>query len=137
MTAVVAFALASALHAGFQVTVTVLVYPVLGERSPADWRAAHARHSRSIVPLVVVVYAALVISGGVLVAGGPDLAGWLALAGATGALGLTATAAAPLHGRLAERDDTLVARLLVADRVRCALAVVGALLALVAVVTGG
>lgn len=137
MTAVVAFALASAVHAGFQVTVTVLVYPVLAGRSPAEWRAAHDRHSRSIVPLVVVVYAAVVISGGVLVAAGPDPAGWLALASAVGALGLTAAAAAPLHGRLTDRDDALVTRLLVADRARCALAVLGALLAVLAVVTGG
>lgn len=137
MTAVVAFALASALHAGFQATVTVLVYPVLGDRDSGEWRVAHARHSRSIAPLVGVVYVPLVISGGVFVASGPDLAGWLALAGAIGALGLTAAAAAPIHGRLADRDDALVSRLLVADRARCVLAVAGAVLAVVAVVTGG
>lgn len=137
MTALVAFALASALHAGFQGTVTALVYPVLGARSPAEWRAAHARHSRSIAPLVVAVYAAVVLSGGAFVVDSPDLVGWLALAGAAGALFVTATLAAPLHGRLSDKDDTLVHRLLVADRARCVFAVMGAVLAVLAVVTGG
>ena len=60
MTAVTAFALAAALHAGFQVTVTVLVYPALAGRSAAEWSAAHTRHSRAITPVVAVVYGALV-----------------------------------------------------------------------------
>lgn len=137
MSPVVAFALASALHAGFQLTVTVLAYPVLGGRHPDEWKAAHARHSRAIVPLVVVVYAALVLTGGLLVAAGPDGAGWLALAGAAAALIVTAAVAAPTHGRLTDRDDALVARLLMADRWRCACAVGGAVMALVAVVTQG
>jgi hypothetical protein len=129
-----AFALASALHAGFQATVTVLVYPVLADRGPDEWRLAHARHSRAITPLVVVVYGTLVVAGASLVLSGPDLLGWLALAAAAGALGTTAAAAAPTHGRLADRDDALVARLLAADRWRCAFAVGGAVLATVAVV---
>ena len=137
MSTLAAFALASALHAGFQLTVTVIVYPVLGDRRDEEWRAAHARHSRAIAPLVAVVYGALVVTGGLLVAAGPDAAGWLALAGAVGAIILTATAAAPTHGRLTDRDDALVSRLLVADRWRCACAVGGAVAAVVAVATGG
>ena len=137
MSAVVAFALAAALHAGFQATVTVLVYPVLGARGPEEWRGAHDRHSRAIAPLVGVVYLALLATGGVLVAAGPDPAGWVALALTAAALATTAAAAAPTHGRLAARDDALVARLLVVDRWRCALAVAGAAAAVVAVVTGG
>ena len=137
MSAVVAFALASALHAGFQATVTALVYPVLGARSPDDWGVAHARHSRAITPLVAVVYGALVVCGGAFVLSGPDAVGWLALLGAAGAVVVTAVAAAPTHGRLTDRDDALVHRLLVADRWRCAFAVSGAALAVVAVVTGG
>ncbi|WP_107772028.1 hypothetical protein [Nocardioides sediminis] len=126
MSAVVAFAVASALHAGFQLTVTVLVYPVLGARSAAEWRPAHDRHSRSIAPLVGVVYLAVLVTGGLLVAAGPDLLGWLGLALTAAALATTAAVAAPLHGRLDARDDALVARLLVADRWRCAFAVLGA-----------
>lgn len=43
---------------------------------------------------------------------------------------VTATVAAPLHGRLDTRDPALLARLLAADRVRCVsacLALAGAL----------
>lgn len=137
MSAVVAFAIAAALHAGFQATVTVLVYPVLAARGAEEWRVAHVRHSRAIAPLVAVVYGALVVTGGLLVLEGPDVAGWLALAAAVAAVALTAAAAAPTHGRLRDRDDALVARLIVADRWRCACAVLCALLALVAVVRAG
>ncbi|KRF35323.1 hypothetical protein [Nocardioides sp. Soil805] len=137
MSALVAFAIATALHAGFQVTVTVLVYPVLARRGAEEWRVAHERHSRSIAPLVGVVYLALLVTGGWLVASGPDTAGWVALALTAAALATTAGAAAPVHGRLADRDDRLVARLLVVDRWRCAFAVLGAVTALVAVATGG
>lgn len=132
MSAVVAFALAAALHAGFQATVTLLVYPVLGDRQPDEWRVAHARHSRTIAPLVLVVYGAVVVSGAVLVLSGPEPTGWFALGVTGGALAVTAFAAAPTHGRLTDRDDTLVARLLAADRWRCAFAVGGAALAAVA-----
>ena len=137
MTAVVAFALASALHAGFQTTVTALVYPVLGHRKAEEWADAHSRHSRSIVPLVVVVYGLVVTTGAWYVSSGPDAVGWLAIVAAGGALATTALAAAPTHGRLTERDEALVTRLLVADRVRCACAIVSAVLASVAVVTLG
>jgi hypothetical protein len=134
---VVAFALATALHAGFQVTITVLVYPVLGARSSGEWRAAHDRHSRAIAPLVGAVYLLLLVTGGLLVAAGPDAAGWLAVGLTGGALAVTALVAAPVHGRLGSRDDALVARLLVADRWRCALAVLGAVAATVAALAGG
>jgi hypothetical protein len=137
VSAVVAFAIATALHAGFQGTVTALVYPVLVDRAPEEWRLAHDRHSRAIVPLVGVVYLALLVAGGFLVASGPDAAGWLALLLTAGAMATTAVAAAPVHGRLTDRDDALVVRLLVADRWRCASAVLGAVTATVAVLTGG
>lgn len=137
MSVAVAFALAAALHAGFQVTVTVLVYPVLAARDAEEWRAAHDRHSRSIAPLVGVVYLLLLVTGGLLVADGPDALGWWALVLTGGALTTTAVVAAPLHGRLDARADALVARLLVADRWRCALAVLGAVVAAGAVLGTG
>lgn len=124
-----AFAVAAALHAGFQVTVTALVYPTLAGRSDADWRAAHDRHSRAISPLVGAVYLLVLAAGGWLVAGRPGPLGWVALAATAGALLVTAALAAPLHGRLADRDPALVRRLLVVDRLRCAAAVVGAVAA--------
>lgn len=132
MSAAAAFALASAAHAGFQVTVTVLVYPALAAVDAERWAAAHAAHSRRITPLVGVVYGALVVTGAALVLAGPGAAGWVALAGAAGAVAVTATLAAPLHGRLGVRDDVRVRRLLRVDRLRCGLAVAGAVAAVVA-----
>lgn len=120
---------ATALHAGFQVTVTVLVYPRLAETSAADWRRVHGRHSRRITPLVAVVYAAVLAACAAALAD-PGPADVAAVAASAVALGTTATLAAPLHGRLTERDDRLVARLLRADRVRA----VASVLALVAAV---
>ncbi len=136
MTPAVAFALAAALHAGFQLTVTLLVYPSLASRGAEEWRTAHAHHSRAITPLVAAVYGVLVVAGALLVLRGPGSLGWVALGSTAVALTLTAAVAAPLHGRLGSHDDRLVARLLLADRARCAAAVVGALAAAVAVVGG-
>ncbi|RLV51202.1 hypothetical protein D9V37_00680 [Nocardioides mangrovicus] len=137
MTPVVAFALASALHAGFQLTVTVLVYPALAAHDAAQWPTIHGRHSSRITPLVGLVYALLVVCGGVLVAAGPGPLAVVGLLGGAASLVVTATLAAPLHGRLRTHDTTRVARLLVVDRWRCAAAVLGAVSAAVAVVAAG
>lgn len=124
---------AAALHTGFQLTVSVLVYPALLRAEP--FAPAHERHSRSIVPLVLLVYVALVASGVTrLVAGDLDTASWVALAGAAVAGLTTAAVAAPTHGRLGHgRTDELARRLTRADLVRTAGAVVGLLGALLAV----
>ena len=116
--ATVALLGAAALHLGFQLTVTFVVYPALA-RAP-DWGSAHAAHTRSITPVVVVVYGVLVLAGAwSLVATWPD--GWALVAVAGGGVSLLATAlvAGPAHGRLADgRNPALLRRLLVADRVR-------------------
>ncbi len=128
--AAVAFALAAVLHAGFQATVTALVYPALvrvGLEHPDDWRAAHDRHSRTIVTLVGVVYVALLATGLWLLFSAPGLLNLLALAGAWGAVLVTGTVAAPTHGRLTTPEHALLRRLLTSDRWRCAVAVLGAL----------
>ncbi len=136
MSPLTAFALASLAHAGFQTTVTALVYPALvrvGLDHPADWSAAHARHSRGIGPIVAVVYAALLATGAwVLATGVDDLATVVAGAGALGAALATALGAAPTHGRLTTPDPVLLRRLLLIDRVRWAGAVVGAAAAVLA-----
>lgn len=135
MTPEAAFAVAAGVHAGFQLTVTVLVYPALVEVGPQAWDGAHARHSRRITPLVGLVYAALLGTGTVLTLDGPGTWGWVALAATAGALGTTAVAAAPLHGRLRSDTDDLRRGLLAVDRVRCAFAVMGAVAAVAALVS--
>ncbi|MDN4174256.1 hypothetical protein QWY28_14930 [Nocardioides sp. SOB77] len=125
---------ATALHAGFQLTVTTLVYPRLADTPAADWRRVHERHGRTITPLVAVVYAAVLAAcGWALADPGPAV---VAAASACGlALGTTAARAAPLHGRLADRPDPrLLARLLAVDRVRAVAAVAAVPAALAAAV---
>lgn len=122
---------ATALHAGFQATVTVLVYPALARVSPEEWAEVHDRHSRRIIPVVGGCYGALVAASvWVVVSGAPGLAAWLAVASALTAIAVTALVAAPTHGRLGREgpQPALLARLLRADRLRF-VAAVAALLA--------
>jgi hypothetical protein len=130
-TAVIA---ATAVHAGFQLTVTWLVYPALGDVVRESWAAAHATHSRRIVPLVGLVYLTVVVAvvGGLVIR--PDLPHLVAAAASGVVFLLTAGVAAPLHGRLSpERDPRLFGRLLAADRLRS----VFALVALAAAIAAG
>lgn len=126
------FVAASALHAGFQLSVTVIVYPALSEVGVGQWPVAHARHSRRIAPVVAIVYAALVGSGTWLSATGPTGWWWVSLGCGAGAVVVTAGLAAPLHTRLDSPHPVLLRRLLLVDRARCVLAVGGLLTALVA-----
>jgi hypothetical protein len=123
---------ATALHLGFQLTVSGMVYPALADLQPDQWTLAHGRHSRRIVPLVVLTYALVLVALGAGFWVGP-VTGWLvaSAAGTALALATTAVGAAPLHGRLGAGHDTaLVTRLLWVDRLR----VIGAILAAVAAV---
>lgn len=121
-------------HLGFQVTVSSLVYPVLAATPPEAWRRAHDRHSRVITPTVGAVYAALLLgtAASLSTAAGPAVVA--AAAGVALSLGTTAFVAAPLHGRLATAGPTpeRLRRLLVADQVRTAGAVLGAVAATIA-----
>lgn len=119
----------AALHLGFQAVVTVVVYPALVQVPEASWASAHDAHGRRISYLVVPLYlGVLAVVLAVLADGVDAAAGWLAIAGQLGAVLVTATLAAPLHGRLGRSgpEPALLQRLLVVDRVRCALVVVGA-----------
>lgn len=116
---------ATAVHLGFQATVTLLVYPALARVPAAGWADAHRAHSRAVTPVVVVVYGALVLSGGWALLSRPG--GWtgVALAAVAVALLVTAVAAAPAHGRLgAGHDAGRIRRLLAVDRVRAVAAAV-------------
>jgi hypothetical protein len=125
----------SALHAGFQSVVTVVVYPALRDLPPERWAAGHAAHSRRITYLVVPLYTAVTAACvWVLLAGSESWPVALAVVGNAAALAVTALVAAPAHSRLGRvgQESALLARLLLADRVRLAatlLAVVAAALA--------
>jgi hypothetical protein len=124
----------TSLHAAFQLTVSVLVYPALVRVAAGAFARAHADHSRSIVPLVALVYsAALVGAGGAVCAAPTSVAAWLAALATGSALLATALRAAPLHGRLGRQgsEPDLLAALLRADRVRTAAALVAVVAALV------
>ena len=116
--------LVAAAHLGFQVTVTVMVYPALRDVPPDDWTRSHALHSRRIVPLVGALYLPLVALLAWAAVAHPDDPGtWLAVAGGVLSVGTTAAVAAPVHGQLGgavSRDDRarLTRRLMAADRVR-------------------
>jgi hypothetical protein len=128
-----------AVHAGFQLTVTLVVYPSLAALTPGVWREGHARHSRRITPVVVLAYAAALAgcASGLSHDGGlgtPALT--VSVAATLTAFALTAFAAAPLHRRLVDRDPVLLRRLLRVDRLRAAAAVSALAAALVSVARG-
>ncbi len=121
----IALSTASAVHLGFQATVTAVVYPALARTPPAQWPAAHRAHSRTITPVVTVVYGALLLTGGWALWSAPSVWTWVAVAATGTAMLLTALVAAPAHGRLArDRDRDRIRRLLRADRLRAAAAAV-------------
>lgn len=135
MTPVDALAAAAALHLGFQLVVTAVVYPALAEVPDDDWRRAHDAHSRRITLVVGLVYGLLAAAClWVLVSGSTHLAALISVAGAVISALATAFVAAPVHGELgrAGRNGHLMSRLRSADRVRLCGAVVCALFALLA-----
>jgi hypothetical protein len=120
----------TAVHFGFQATVTAIVYPALARTPPPQWTIAHQAHTRAITPVVAVVYGMLALSGGWALLSGPRF--WtLAALIAVVATVLTTTLAARLHGCLAAgHDDGLIRRLLRVDRVRAATAALALVAAL-------
>lgn len=116
---------ATSLHAGFQLTVTALVYPALARVVDRDFARAHAAHSRAIVPLVALVYGAVLVAAvGTVVASPGSVLAWSAALATGAALLVTALRAAPLHGRLGRLgpEPDLVRSLIRVDRVRTLLA---------------
>lgn len=132
-----AFLAAAAAHVGFQMTVTVVVYPALARVPAGQWVQAHRAHTRAITAVVALVYAGLALSGGWALLSGPD--GWtlVALSATAVAVLVTAIVAAPAHGRLSTgRDQALVVRLIRADRIRAVAAVTAAVAAAIGSLTG-
>ncbi|GAA1476710.1 hypothetical protein GCM10009623_11560 [Nocardioides aestuarii] len=136
----VLLAVVAGAHAGFQVTVTAMVYPRLAATTASEWDAVHGAHSRRIAPLVVVLYGGLVVAGAwAAYDGAGGVALWVALATAAATVVLTAVRAAPLHGRLGRTgpDPALLAALLRVDRWRAVLALVALGAAVAALVVVG
>ena len=134
VTSETALLLATAVHAGFQLTVTLVVYPALARVSPAQWKETHDAHTRAITPLVVVVYGLLVLAGVWAVIDGPDAWTLVALASAAVALLVTGSSAGPTHRRLgAGHDPGRIRGLLRADRIRAVAAVIAVIAATMAV----
>ena len=112
---------ATSVHAGFQLTISRLVYSALLRVPRERFGRAHADHSRAIVPLVALVYGApLLTAAGAVVSDPRSLLGWAAAASTLLAPAVTAFRAAPLHGRLGRQgpEPALVRALVRADHLR-------------------
>jgi len=127
---VVLLVVATTLHAGFQLTVTCVVYPALAAVEPGAWSVAHDAHSRAITPVVLLTYAGLLLGVAAALWDRPaDLWVWVAVGGVLLTFAATALGAAPTHSKLGrEWRADLVRQLILADRIR----LVGALVAVLA-----
>lgn len=121
MNSALALLAAGALHLGFQLVVTLVVYPALSDVPDDGWSRAHAAHSRRITAIVAPVYGLLAAAClWVLVAGPYDVPILVSVAGAATSAVATALVAGPVHGRLGRegRSAELLGRLRRADIVR-------------------
>lgn len=119
---------ATALHLGFQVTISAVTYPALLKTPDQAWVAAHKDHGRRIAPVVAIVYAAVL--GSLVWAVSTSLTPGVIVAAVGSGLSLATTAlvAAPTHSALASgRTTGRVRRLRSADAVRTVGALVAAL----------
>ena len=120
---------ATALHLGFQLVVTTLVYPALLGAPQERWALEHDAHRRRTTPVVAVVYGLLAVAcAAVLLTGPRDAWSLLAVGACAAVVVVTATTAGPAHGALAARgrSERLVRRLRRADALRLAGAAVAA-----------
>jgi len=133
--AATAFLASASAHAGLQATVTLVVYPTLSHVRSAHWRQAHDRYVDQIRPVVGVAYGLLVATGVWWLAVDWSTLAVVAVVLALLTVAVTAIVAAPLHRRLAKRDDATVARLLSVDRWRAVLAFAAVAAAIAAIVS--
>ena len=132
--AATAFLASASAHAGFQATVTLVVYPTLSHVRAAHWRQAHDRHTRQVRPLVAVLYLALAATSVWWLAVDWSKLSVVAVVLAALAAAVTAVLAAPLHRRLVRRDEEALTRLLGVDKARTVLALAAVAVAIVAIV---
>lgn len=129
-----AFVVATALYAGFQWTIRMVVYPQFSGVGSADFVAYERAHQRRVSVTVGPLFAALVVATGALIAWPPAGVPWWSLAVAVVLLmvilGMTALLAVPLHRRLgAGFEAASHRRLLAVDSVRLAAALADVALA--------
>ncbi|MBT9256884.1 hypothetical protein KMZ32_12880 [Phycicoccus sp. MAQZ13P-2] len=135
MTPLVALAAVAAWHAAFQLAVSTLAYPTLLEQPVDRFAAAHDRHSRRVLVLVVPTYAAVLGAVVWAVAAGPRTPAVLLAVALQGVvLLLTALLAAPTHGALGRegRTPALARRLRAVDAARSVTALAGLVAAVAA-----
>lgn len=110
----------TAVHAGFQGTVSTVVYPALARLEPEEWLPKQDAHRYAIVPMVGICYLGALAALGWSFLKHSDSSGvWIAVVGFAISMGTTAFVAAPTHGKLMARHDrALVGRLIWSDWVR-------------------
>src|SRR5262245_25548173 len=106
--AATAFLAAASGHAGFQATVTLVVYPVLSHVRSANWRQAHDRVTDAMRPLLAVAYVVVAAAGVWWLAVDWSVLALVAVLLALLSMAVTAVLASPLHRRLVKRDDAKV-----------------------------
>jgi len=132
--AATAFLASASAHAGFQATVTLVVYPTLSHVRAAHWRQAHDRHTKQVRPLVAVLYLALAATSVWWLAVDWSRLAVLAVVLVALPVAVTAVLAAPLHRRLVRRDEEALTRLLGVDKARTVLALAAVAVTIVAIV---
>ncbi len=134
MALALAFLVATALYAGFQWTIRMVVYPQFGDVAAADFVAYERRHQQRVTWAVGPLFLALGLTTlGLLVLRPTWAPGWAVVAAVALCaviLGSTALLAVPQHTRLsAGFDDLAYRRLLRVDTVRVLAAVADTALA--------
>lgn len=140
----VALLASSALHLGFQSTVTTLVYPEVYSVPRREVPAVQERHARTIAPLAAAVYLPVLASAawaGIATARHPGAPGRLAgiLASVGAAIPIVTTASTlPLHVAVAsEPTPGRIQGILAADRARTVTAAVTTVAAMRALAAEG
>jgi hypothetical protein len=129
-----AYALAAAGYAGFQLTIRAVVYPQFARVPAPAFPAYEGAHQRSVTPLVGLLFGALAVTTAGLLLLGPRPAGTAAAVLLAALLGVTAFGAVPEHGRLSRAFDPLAhRRLLRWDALRVVIALAQVALGVVTV----
>lgn len=129
-----AYALAAAAYAGFQLTIRCVVYPQFARVPAAVFPPFEQAHQRLVTPLVGVLFGALALTTAGLLVVGPRGHGVAAALLFGALLAVTGLGAVPEHGRLARGfEPAAYRRLLRWDGLRVVLALAQLITGLAAV----